>query len=147
MYKPRLCVECGAPFQPRGSRSTACSLLCRVMHGLDRSRGPEACWEWRGAKISTGYGAVGLGGGKIALAHRVVMDAPAEVYVLHRCDNPPCCNPSHLFLGTAADNVRDMWLKGRQQNYLNHSKGDNHYRRRRRLEREAATRLQEMQNG
>lgn len=58
-------------------------------------------------------------GGPTLLTHRVAWESangpiPGGLRVLHRCDNPPCCNPAHLFLGTAAENADDMVQKGRQ---------------------------------
>lgn len=80
------------------------------------------CWEWIGAKSKRGYGTVG---GKSPDGVRKVFIAPRYFYrhfvgpipdgllVLHRCDNPPCVNPGHLFLGTHSDNMQDMIRKGR----------------------------------
>lgn len=77
----------------------------------------ERCWEWTARRMPRGYGVTYMGG-KTELAHRVAWTiANGEIhdglFVLHRCDNPPCCNPSHLFLGTDQDNVDDMMRKGR----------------------------------
>lgn len=77
----------------------------------------DACWIWTAAKNNRGYGFVGVGR-KMALAHRVAWQlthGPIEsgLFVLHRCDNPPCVRPDHLFLGTAKDNTSDMVSKGR----------------------------------
>jgi len=71
------------------------------------------CWEWLASTHKDGYGRFRNG-----LAHRVSWklskgEIPQGMYVCHRCDNPLCCNPSHLFLGTQADNMSDMVNKGR----------------------------------
>jgi hypothetical protein len=78
----------------------------------------SGCWEWqRGIFQSTGYGQFCLNS-RSECAHRVsytayVGEIPFGVLVLHKCDNPLCINPEHLFLGTDLDNNRDMISKGR----------------------------------
>jgi hypothetical protein len=85
----------------------------------------EGCWPWTGRrKQDDQYGMVYLPGGtktkhKLASAHRVSWELhngpiPPGLHVLHRCDNPPCVRPDHLFLGTNADNLADRNAKGRQ---------------------------------
>lgn len=77
------------------------------------------CHIWHGAICSsTGYGRFGVAGINCR-AHRVAWELangpiPNGLCVLHHCDNRKCVNPSHLFIGTKKDNVRDMWAKGRQ---------------------------------
>lgn len=75
------------------------------------------CWEWQGYKNEDGYGRASYGG-KLELAHRMTYtmfkgNIPKGMCILHKCDNPGCCNPEHLFVGTRSDNMQDMLAKGR----------------------------------
>ncbi len=82
----------------------------------------SGCWEWTGRRDDHGYGFIRQGRGGLKSkrypAHRMAFDwfkggIPEGMLVLHECDNPPCVNPDHLRLGTQADNMRDMKMKGR----------------------------------
>ena len=83
------------------------------------------CWNWIGSSCVTGYGQLFFNG-KLMRAHRFsyqqfVGPLLDNKYVLHKCDNPACVNPEHLFLGTQQDNMSDKCIKGRQPF------GENHY--------------------
>lgn len=84
----------------------------------------NGCWEWKGPINRAGYGWLAWHCPECPkrrmLTHRIAWtlvngEIPVSTpYVLHKCDNPPCCNPSHLFLGTQKENITDMINKGRQ---------------------------------
>lgn len=78
---------------------------------------PDDCWTWIGSTDKDGYGHFDSNSKTIA-GHRASWivhngEIPNRLHVLHRCDNPPCCNPAHLFLGTHSDNMADGARKGR----------------------------------
>lgn len=90
--------------------------------------GPKKCREWLGYKEPThGYGRVGFQG-RLRAAHRLAYElthgitlptsdrSRSSLMILHSCDNPPCCNPDHLRIGTGKDNSADCVLRGRQRN-------------------------------
>ena len=85
--------------------------------GYVSKRRKNECWPWSGGRHSAGYGAFKLG--RRQLAHRIAWmienDAaiPDGLCVLHSCDNPPCCNPTHLHLGTRADNAAERTARKR----------------------------------
>ena len=91
--------------------STPADFWARVERG-------SGCWPFQGARTAPGWhGSVTYHGRRI-VAHRLAWTLargpiPAGLLVLHRCDNPPCCNPDHLYLGTQRENMRDAAAKGR----------------------------------
>lgn len=116
------CDDCGR------LTSTPKTLRCRPCHHehlraqavvdfWDRLDRTSDCWVWTGDLDPNGYGRVRWQRKHIR-AHRLAWawtngPIPAGLFVLHRCDNPPCVRPDHLFVGTNADNMRDMVAKGR----------------------------------
>lgn len=130
------CAFCGAPFYPwRGKPQKSCSLSCRtsLRERAKRFTSPEqmkehlhknvkitaaGCWEWQRGRDSKGYGMCLLWKG-MRQTHRIAYElfkGPiGNLGVLHTCDNPPCCNPDHLWLGTQKDNALDCVAKGRNR--------------------------------
>lgn len=98
---------------------------------VDRESDPSGCWLWTAGVQNKewGYGAFMVhrdGQKRQVRAHRFSYELaygpiPAGLFVCHRCDNPPCVRPDHLFLGTNADNVRDMVRKKRENHAGEHN--------------------------
>lgn len=92
--------------------------------------GRNECWEWTGSRIKKGWhGQWRNTQGRVELTHRAawrlfVDVVPDGLCVLHKCDNPICVNPGHLFLGSHSDNFKDMWAKGRSRPGI--SRGEKH---------------------
>lgn len=88
----------------------------RFWRGVDRCD-DEDCWNWKKFKDCEGYGYIRINKGNF-MAHRVSAtisfgEIPQGMLVCHKCDNPSCCNPNHLFFGSDLDNNRDKKIKGR----------------------------------
>ena len=127
------CLQCGNQFFAKPSvlmRGGAkyCSKQCEVDSRASRAipinqrfwkhvQKTHSCWVWTGTKDRKGYGRINSNGSPM-LSHRLSWEIhfgpiPDGLNVLHRCDNPPCCNPEHLFLGDNAENMQDCSRKGR----------------------------------
>lgn len=133
------CKQCSKTFTPsyhqRLNGSGFCTVSCGTLHTnahrtykripasvrlwkrVTKLDGDDACWIFTGAKYSWGHGVIGSPEGHTG-AHRISWieangEIPEGLHVCHRCDNPSCVRPSHLFLGTHQDNMTDMKLKGR----------------------------------
>lgn len=94
--------------------------IIEKFHSRVERKGPDECWPWLGSTDKDGYGQLAVRDPKrrTLKAHRLAYEfgigpIPYGLGALHTCDNPPCCNPRHLWAGTQKDNMRDMIAKGR----------------------------------
>ena len=137
----RFCEECGREFMAyicvvENGGGRFCSHVCvgrstakarwerdklpaetRFWRFVDKTAGPDGCWLWTGECGRHGYGQFRFGHRQVK-AHRFAYECSVGpikdgLLACHRCDNPPCCNPAHIFPGTNADNVADRNAKGR----------------------------------
>ncbi len=113
----RFCSQkCALPKAVMAWRATLPSLEDRFWSHVDKT---GDCWIWVAFRTPFGYGAVQVSGKKVH-AHRVAYELthgaiPVGMCVMHKCDNPPCVRPEHLCLGTASENTKDMYNKGRDR--------------------------------
>lgn len=133
--KVKICECCKQEFLTLKTRQRFCDRKCAAPETATKNTIPiekrlwtrlkisdNGCWNWTLGKTPFGYGR--LKWNSEVVAHRIAWilsfgEIPDGLCVLHRCDNPSCCNPLHLFLGTYQDNVDDMINKGRQRFGIN----------------------------
>ena len=129
------CQKCGTAFTRPPSQAKTdnlfCSKRCNALFHAETRKirtaeqfwakvavgAPEECWLWTAYRNPDGYGQ-GTWMGQVLLAHRIALslvdgDFSSTLHVCHSCDNPPCCNPAHLWRGTNRDNQHDKIAKGR----------------------------------
>jgi hypothetical protein len=104
--------------------------IARFWSKVDKS---GECWLWTKAHVTAGYGETSIGR-HILYTHRVAFELtygsiPEGLFVCHRCDNPGCVRPEHLFTGSHTDNMRDMMAKGRGVKTERRARGDRNGRR------------------
>jgi hypothetical protein len=115
------CPQCGTElenFLGMGGHARHCNISKEQLFWakVDKSGGPQACWNWIASKKPRGYGQFHYQG-KMHRAHRLAWSLthsdPGKLSVCHTCDNIICCNPAHLYAGTHKQNMMDKCLRGR----------------------------------
>jgi hypothetical protein len=133
-----ICAQCGSSFDrgypisaARAAKAQFCRRECQTTFVAERARDrlahrfwskvkigeADECWPWEGRRSDRGYGEFDYGNRPVVASRFAYFLStgidPGDVFVCHSCDNPPCCNPGHLWPGTHRDNMRDMALKKR----------------------------------
>jgi hypothetical protein len=100
-------------------KASEAEIVARFWSCVEPMMDDRGCWEWTGSRLASGgYGRLCLGSNVQVRAHRFSFELhngplPEGFLALHTCDNPPCVNPAHLYSGTDADNVHDMFRRNR----------------------------------
>lgn len=110
-------TTCGEPLCLNPGHLWISTIEVRLQRNIEQC-GLGECWPWMAGKTKAGYGVINEKG-KLLFVHRLAWEGangplPKGKHVLHSCDNPACCNPSHLFLGSQRSNMADKVAKGRQ---------------------------------
>ncbi len=107
------CVQCSKPFERTNGSQRHCSRACAFWAKVD-VRGPEDCWPWTASARKGGYGRFWSAPAPRYAWELVNGPMPLDRLACHTCDNPPCCNPAHIWAGTPSENTRDAVKKQRR---------------------------------